>query len=84
MNTFSQLLLSALHNATAAAVATVAPIAIAMVNQGPTGNALVYAQAHPAVLLAYGLAAMVARDLLKAVPAFGTVSTAPAVTGAAK
>lgn len=74
MNTIQQVLLSALHNATAAAAATVAPVVISLVQTGPQGNALAYAQAHPWVLGIYAIAAMVFRDALKNVPAFGAAA----------
>lgn len=77
------LLLSALHNGTAAAAATIAPAAISLVEQGPTGNALTYAQAHPWVLGIYAIGAMIFRDALKNVPAFNAVANPapPATSG---
>ena len=74
MNWLQTILLSALHNATSAAVATVAPVAVSVINTGPTGNALVYAQAHPWVLGVYAIATLVVRDALKNVPAFNAVA----------
>ena len=75
MDALKAALLSALHNSTALFVASVVPYVASALQQGPTGNALVYAQSHPLVAAGYAIAALVARDVLKSlVPAFASAA----------
>ncbi len=79
---FWKAIFSVLHNALALTAATLVPLVANTVAGGPTGGALSYAGAHPWIMPFYAVAAMMARDLLKGVPAFAGAAGAVASTSA--